>query len=359
VSCVIDLQSLSKDGPQQKLASMTTSQKLREADYNHGHPASLPVSDDLLPTEPISFRDPNYFENTTTLNDKEVEHFKTEGFIVKRGLIDDPTIFAEVTDHIWGNVPRALIQRDKPDTWIDPPEDQWTEEDALQVGLLAHNNWKIRSKGPNGIGTEDFLVNKVANHSNVHQIVKNLIGEPVQPARRVRGIYCVFPSKLGVINCHTAHVDYIASHLTAMVIADDIGPQCGGFMLWPGSHLELHPYWSTVHGSGMDADQATNFLAAREKIIKKTTPVEFTGSAGDVIFWHPRALHSAGINRSIESGKPIVRVIIPCDFQRDGRTYVDDKQFGPGEDYQWWIDARNFEEDDAPTTENMWDDWAI
>ena len=338
---------------------MTISQKLREADYNHGHPASLPISDDFPLPEPITFFDPLYFEKSTYLNDKEIEHFKREGFLVKRRLIDDPAIFVQVANHIWGNVPRALIQRDKPETWIDPPEDQWTEDDALQVGLLAHNNWKIRSKGPNGIGTEDFLVNKVANHSNVRQVVKNLIGEPVKPARRVRGIYCVFPSKPGTENRYNVHVDYMASHLAAMVIADDIGPRCGGFMLWPGSHLKLHPYWSTIHGGGMDPDQATNFLAAREKIIKKTTPVEFTGSAGDVIFWHPRALHSAGINRSIESGKPIVRVIIPCDFQRDGRTYVDDKQYGPGEDYQWWIDARNLKEDEVPTADNMWDDWAI
>jgi hypothetical protein len=338
---------------------MTTSQKLREADYNHGHPASLPTSDDLPPTEPTSFTDPIYFKNATSLNDKEIKHFKTEGFIVKRGLINEPTIFAQVANHIWENVPRALIQRDKPNTWIEPPEDQWTEEDSLQVGLLAHNNWKIRSRGPDGIGTEGFLIDNIANHPNVREVVKNLIGEPVQKARRVRGIYCVFPSKRGAINRYKAHVDYMASHLAAMVIADDIGPRCGGFMLWPGSHLALHPYWNTVHGGGMDPDQAANFQKAREKIIRETTPVEFTGSAGDVMFWHPRALHSAGINRSIESGHPIVRVIIPCDFQRDGRAYVDDNQYGPGEDYQWWIDARNFKEDDVPTADNMWDDWAI
>jgi hypothetical protein len=87
--------------------------------------------------------------------------------------------------------------------------------------------------------------------------------------------------------------------------------------------------------------------------------VEFIGSAGDVIFWHPRAIHSAGINRSAEHGDPLVRVIIPCDFQLDGLAYVDDEKFGPSEDYQWWIDTRNFEEDMPPNSTNIWDDWAI
>ena len=84
---------------------MTTSQKLPKADYNHGHPASLPISDDFPPMKPTSFVDPIYFKNATSLNDKEIQHFKTEGFVVKRGLIDDPKIFAQVVNHIWANVP--------------------------------------------------------------------------------------------------------------------------------------------------------------------------------------------------------------------------------------------------------------
>ena len=48
-------------------------------------------------------------------------------------------------------------------------------------------------------------------------------------------------------------------------------------------------------------------------------------------------------------------------FARDGNVfaYVDDEKFGPSEDYQWWIDTRNFEEDMPPTTTNIWNDWAI
>ena len=256
-------------------------------------------------------------------------------------------------------MPRSLMERNNPQTWIEPPEDDWTESDSIKIGHLAHRNWKIRSKGPNGLGTEDFLVKDIANSPDMLKVVRDLIGSPVKPPQRVRGVYCVFPSKPDSQDKHNVHVDYIPSHITAMVIADEIRPQCGGFMLWPGSHIELHHYWKTSHGGGMDPDQSQKFLRAREQIIRETTPVEFTGLAGDVVFWHPRALHSAGVNHSSENGEPLVRIIIPCDFQLDGLTYVTDEKFGPSDNYQWWIDTRNFEEDNPPSRDNFWEDWAI
>jgi len=338
---------------------MSAAPKLRAADYNEGHPASMPVSEHIPLPEPVVLRDPAFSTASTTMTLAEAEHFKRAGFIVKRGLIDAPAVFAQVIDHMWANVPRALMQRREPSTWIDAPEDEWTEEDSLRVGHLTRNNWKMRSKGPNGIGTEKFLTEGIANHPNMRRIVEALIGGPVQRADRVRGIYAVFPSAPGTPNRYNVHVDNMASHVAAMVIADEIGPGCGGFMLWPGSHIPLHPYWRTVHGGMMSAAQADGFRRAREEILRETQPVEFTGSAGDVIFWHPRLLHSAGINRSAEQDAPCVRVIVPCDYQRAGRDYFDDQTFGPGAEFQWWIDVRNFHGDEPPTADNMWDDWAI
>ena len=331
----------------------------RRADYNEGHPATLPIPDELTLPEPITFTDPCYFDRDLSLNGNEVDHFKREGFVVKRGLIDNPELFSKVVDLIWSKVPRGLMQRDDIDTWVAPADDAWTEADALKVGMLARDNWKIRSKGPSGIGTEDLLVDGVAGHPNVQHVVTAFIGNPVRPTRRVRGVYCIFPSAPGTENRYNVHVDYISSHVAAMVLVDEIGPDCGGFMFWPGSHNVLHRYWQTVHGSRMDPTQAEPFRAAKEKILHETTPLEFTGSPGDVIFWHPRALHSAGINRSAELGEPMVRPIIPCDFQRGGLTYIDEPDFGPGEAFQWWVDTRNVIEDVPPTAGNIWADWAI
>lgn len=329
----------------------------RSADYNAGHPASLPVSDDIAFPEPIPFEDPAGFTVGPALSAAEAAHFKAQGFIVKRGLIGEAATFDSVIDHIWDNVPRDLIRREDPESWTDTPETQWTEADSLAVGALAQNNWKMRSKG--GIGTEPFLTDGIADHPNMRQVAAALMGGPPAPVGRVRGIYSVFPSKPRTVNRYRPHTDYMAAHLAAMVIADDIGPRCGGFMLWPGSHSRLHPYWDTVHGSTMAPENAEPFRLVREEILRDTTPVEFTGGRGDVIFWHPRSLHAAGINQSADFGQPMVRVIVPCDFQIEGRDRFDDTDYGPGPDYQWWIDTRNYADDVPPTADNLWDDWGI
>ena len=338
---------------------MSTAPKYRKADYNEGHPATLPIAEDTPLPDPTTFVDPEYFRPDSSVNTEEAEHFKREGFIVKRGLLSGTNAFTEVTDHIWRHVPDETIRPNDTNTWIDPATDQWTESVSLRVGLLARNNWKLRSKGPDGIGTESFLTDQMANHTNMRQVVEALIGGPVQPSHRVRGIYCVFPSAPGTTGRYNVHIDYISSHVAAMIIGSEIAPRGGGFMFWPGSHTVLHPYWQTVHGSGMAVEHSEAFRTAKENILRDTMPIEFTGSPGDVIFWHPRALHSAGINRSAEYNSPTIRIIIPCDFQRAGQSYFDDPDYGPGEEFQWWIDSRNVVEDVPPTEDNMWDDWAI
>ncbi len=332
---------------------------LRSADYNHGHPATLPIDPALKLPAPVAFADPAYFRAAPRLNADEVAHFKREGFLVKRGLVRDDGAFDAVLSHIWANVPRGLMRAADVSSWVNPPEKDWTEDDALRVGLLVRNNWKMRSKGPRGIGTEPFLLERIAQHPDLLKVVEALIGGAAMPPRRVRGVYCVFPAAPGAADHYAPHSDYMAAHVSAMVIADDVAPAGGGFMLWPGSHLRLHGHWRTVHGGTMAPEQASAFLTAREAVLREITPVEFTGSRGDVVFWHPRALHSAGVNRSADTGRPRLRVLIPCDYQRAGRAYFDDEQYGPGEAFQWWIDTRNFTGDAAPTTENMWDDWGL
>lgn len=328
-------------------------------DYNTGHATSQPVADDVVLREAVILSDTALSASTPSLNEEEIEHFKTQGFLVKRGLIDDKAAFRDVVDHVWKNVPRGIMQRDDPATWLDQPDEKWTDEDHERVGRLAHGNWKMRSRGEGGIGTEAFLVDRLANHPHMLAVAGAFIGLPVKRARRVRGIYCVFPKPPAARGRYGPHADYMAAHLGAVIIVDSIPPHAGGFTVWPGSHKRLHLHWDTVHGGTISDEKSEGFRLTRDAILREVTPVELTGEAGDVIFWHARLLHSAGINLSAESDNPLVRVIVPCDYQRDDRTYFDDNQFGPGADYQWWVDTRNFREDVAPTENNLWSDWAI
>jgi hypothetical protein len=302
------------------------------------------------------FADPEFTNGDPTLNDAEVAFFKENGFLVKRGFLYENKTFERIVDYVWENVPRGVLKRDDPQTWLDGPHEEWTEEDAETVGQLKRGGWMIRSKG--GIGTESFFVDAIANNSRMRKLVASFIGEPVRHLRRVRGVYVQFPKAPDTERRLGPHADGTAAQLTAMVLVDDVAPHCGGFTIWPGSHHRLHPHFVSIFGGRRPEDDDA-YDHARDTAIRDITPLEFPGKAGDVIFWHPRLIHSPGINRSAELGKPTMRLIVPCDYQRDGLTLFDDAERGPGPERQWWIDTRNHREDVPSTPNNIWHGWAF
>jgi hypothetical protein len=321
------------------------------------HATSTPASQDVVIRDAEVFVDPDFTNGELTLSDAEVAFFKAHGFIVKRGFLNEHETFERIVDYLWENVPRGLIKRGAPQTWLDAPHERWTEQDAENVGLLAYGNWKMRSRG--GIGTEPFLVDNLGNHPNMRKLVSLFIGSPVKRARRVRGIYGVFPKPPGSEGRLGPHSDYAAAQLSAMVLVDRVPPRCGGFTIWPGSHHLLHPHWDTMHGSTISPECAQGYCRARDAALRDITPLEFPGVAGDVVFWHPRVLHSAGVNHSADLGRPILRLVVPCDYQRADLTFFDDLEYGPGPNHQWWVDTRNFREDVVPTKDNIWHGWVF
>ncbi|MDA0711172.1 MAG: phytanoyl-CoA dioxygenase family protein [bacterium] len=318
---------------------------------------SMPsVAEDVVIRDPIVFDDPDFANGEPTLSRDEVAFFKENGFIVKRGLLEDRGNFKRIVDYMWENVPRQIIRREDPQTWPGAPHGQWTEEDVEKAGLFSGGAWKMRSQ--NGIGTEPFLLDKIAHHPNMLKVVSSFIGGPIKRCGRVRGVYGVFPVPPGVPGKLSPHADHTAAMLSAMVIVDEVPPHCGGFTVWPGSHHVVHPHCSSTHGP-VKADRAQAYALARDQALRDITPVELSGRAGDVIFWHPRLLHSGGNNLSAGSDRPILRVIVPCDYQRDGLDFFDDPIEGPGPNHQWWVDTRNFHSDGLPTAANIWDGWVF
>jgi hypothetical protein len=119
---------------------MSAAPKYRKADYNEGHPATVPIAENTPLPDPTTFAGPNFLPDAS-VNAKEAEHFKREGFIVKRGLLSGTNPFTQMIDHIWRHVPNELIRPDNPNSWIDTTTDQWTESVSLRVGLLARNHF--------------------------------------------------------------------------------------------------------------------------------------------------------------------------------------------------------------------------
>jgi hypothetical protein len=324
---------------------------------NNRQRVSIPkMAADVVVRPPEVFADPDFTNGDPTLDETEVSYFKENGFIVKRGLIDEPETFERIVDYLWENVPREIVKRDDPQTWQGAPHGQWTEEDVEKAGLFGGGSWKMRAR--DGIGTEPFLIDKIAHHPNMQKVVSSFIGQPIKPTQRVRGVYAIFPKPPSEEGRLGAHADQAAAQLSAMVFVDEVPPHCGGFTVWPGSHHILHPHSETTYGS-RGADNAEAFAQARDEVLRNITPVEFTGQAGDVLFWYSRLAHSGGVNYSADHERPVVRLIVPCDYQRDGFTFFDDPVEGPGPNHQWWVDTRNFREDVPPTPDNIWDGWAF
>ncbi len=321
------------------------------------HTTSIKMADDVIIREAQGFTDPDFTNGEPTLSDAEVAFFKENGFIVKRGFLDEKEAFERIADYVWENVPRGLFRRDDPQSWVGAPREQWTEEDEVRVGQIQGSSWKMRSRG--GIGTEPFFLDKIANHPRMRTLVSLFIGEPVKRAKRARGVYAHFPKPPGTKGRLSPHADHTAGHLAAMVFVDEVPPRCGGFTIWPGSHLLLHPYWETIQSGAIGPDRAAEYAKARDAAVIGITPLEFSGNAGDVIFWHPRLLHSAGINHSADHDRQVLRLIVPCDYQLDGREFFDDLVHGPGPNHQWWVDTRHFHWDVLTTPDNVWVGWVF
>ena len=275
-----------------------------------------------VPSWRDSLRTPIPYESTLQQGDllnltlEEIEHFKREGYLVKRGLVQADAAFESLIDYVWDTVPDGVLARDDPSTWIDEPQKRWPRSVVREIGILQGTGWKMRS--PGHYGREAAVLDVTANHPHVQAVVNQFLGGPVERCERVRGIYVVLPKQPQSDGRLGPHVDHAAAQLCAMVLVDEIPPATGGFTVWPRSHLRLHRYWTSCQGAHFNKAIKHEFDQEFRDILMDTDPVEFVGSAGDVVFWHPRLIHSAGVNHSASRNDPRIRYVVPCDFQKTG-----------------------------------------
>ncbi len=316
------------------------------------------------------------------LSPEEVEHFKTSGFIVKKGLID-PIELEAVADCVWSAAAELgfPFDRNDPATYTLPKdhglfpqtEPKTTYHDGAGIPNscgATTGGWTWRHYTP---CTEDWFLQRTARHTKVQRVVQQLIGNNVRPSRRCRGLYVVFPrsSDADPVAGLSPHTDGTASQLNCMIYAADCPPYGGGFTLWPGSHRRCYYHMETEYN--MEPKAGYDELLA--KIKATVTPVEIAAEAGDCCFWHPRSLHAAGVNTSSH-----LRIVVPCDFQQDkptewrppysgfslrkakatGKSLSPENSGMKGElRLQWWIDTHEFSAPDSPPRRDMWEDWEI
>ncbi len=344
------------------------------------------------------------------LSAEETEQFRSQGYVVKRGLIPKGA-FAPFIDLWWQQPPvlAAGLKPDDPRTWVAPGR-HWPEENRW--GLAR--NWMGRGDWPgpederagagvgervgrlpykltrdlsndvwrwHGIGHDPAFVAATSAHPNVLHMAQLLLGGPVKRPRRNRGIYSIFPrdpdgpeSRLG------PHMDASMTEMSVVAYLDDVPPNSGGFTIYPTSPQLLYP----------TSEQALNWVATEESktamdhIKANVQPIEFTGRAGDVIFCHGWMVHSAGIHETdrirmaaVQDFNKVRRrshmrwtaagkhggVRINCDM--DGVfTIAGDTDDDPADGQrevtnQWIMDCNEFALDRRPPFADMFEEWNL
>jgi hypothetical protein len=266
----------------------------------------------------------------------EIEFFKRNGFLVKRGLLDGAALGA-VRDHVFAQAP-SFVRRDDRSTWVNPPfvgglhnplapvthgKDGRRGDWGVQpepppagsgFGIMSEgrgegkpgSSWKLMSPTPNpatgeafggdifgqparGLGAEPWLLELTANAPAMRSVVAQLCGGPIRLCQRTRGVYTIWPTTDHASRTVGGHNDGRPGQLSAMVLASDVPPHCGGFHVWPGSPQRLWPYWETSQGNEKSVEGEAAYKAELDAIRQTVAPAEIVGKAGDVCFWHHRS----------------------------------------------------------------------
>jgi len=284
---------------------------------------SQPPEAELLPKRVHTEADDVAGASQLGLTAAEVEAFRRDGFLVKRGLISAEELAVGI-EALWSAaaVLAPGLERDKPASWVDAGE-RWENSTPEPDGgrgphrFDPNGQWRFHCLGTGAdaassatgarhlecspADAERFLDATSRNPRMLAQ-VEAFIGGPVMQPRRNRGIYSIFP-RSNVKPGFGPHLDSHTFQLCGMVYLGDVLPDAGGTTYWAGSHKLLYPAF----------DEEYNFLpspdygAAHQRARAECVPVEVTGRAGDVVFSHHRTLHSGGANRGT-----LIRMAVPC-----------------------------------------------
>ena len=250
-----------------------------------------------------------------SLNIDDIRFFKSQGYLIKRGVLD-PGLMRRAREAMWEMAPPEF-DREDPDTWIGPfPE----REDPPNI--LADYIWKYRA-----CGDEDWIVRLLATDPQVWGIAEQLLGVGcLQQPERVRGIYCTFPEGDKPPEPPICHCEGHPFHLAVVGYIDRVDPNGGGLKIWPGSHRRFYYDFDGRYSTERDERYKRDV-----EYFDQQPYVDFHGEAGDIIFWHHRLAHSGGHNRTRR-----IRMAVFYDFIKDDLE----------------------EKLNLPPAEDMWEDWS-
>ena len=312
----------------------------------------------------IVFEAPDLARPGETVSEEEIRFFVDNGFLVKKRLIHK-TAVEEALGKTWAyfgdRVPMVegatAPTPDDASTWASPrwapmprPDESGPYQGRQRIVYAGHTV-KLHD-----LGDADFLMDLVPNHPRVRAVAKAILGDDLRPSTRTRGVYAVFPNAREsdpddpgrLTRPLGPHTDQVCQQLNACAYLDDVAPRSGGFTLYPGSHRIMF----RAHRFEANWSPLPDFRDAVRRVVAEIEPVEFVGEKGDVIFWHGRTVHSAGVHLGDS-----IRWAVFADFTMDREVLSPEAHKGMGQ-FEWFKDAKRFAED-APVGEDMWRGWRL
>lgn len=301
------------------------------------------------------FEMPPLAEPGHVVSEAEVDFFRREGFLVKRGLLDPPKLAAAM-DRIWlhtlANVPARegsgwTLSREDPATWVNP---QWARMPPHPESGPHQGRQPIEYYGGtlklHDIGDARYLLDLLPDEPRVLAVAHALLGKDLRPSHRTRGVYALFPTEEAA--SLLPHTDQVCQQLNACAYLEDVKPGNGGFTVYPGSHelvFRAHRYesnWSPL----------PSLRDVLRRVAEQIEPCEIVAEKGSVIFWHGRMVHSSGIHLG-----PDIRWALFADFTQEREVLSDEEHRRVGQ-FEWFKNAKLFR-NDWPVGADLWRHWNI
>ena len=222
----------------------------------------------------------------------EIRSFQKNGYLIKRDILDKGLI-EKCLNHYWKSAPEGF-QRDNPSTWRGKiHKNSFTKERIIHAG----DDWKDLTLGniPEGRGI-------IAENAIICASVNALLPENTVIVNMwTRGLFGVLPGANG----RAPHIDGARPHpfIGVTGLLSDVDVDGGAFTVYPESHHVITPIFETLTKDDL-------YLPSRWKPAIQTKPVQFTGQAGDIIFWHHNLVHLYTQNKS-----PSIRLATFTDFR--------------------------------------------
>ena len=253
--------------------------------------------------------------NVNSLSTEDIRFFKSEGYLIKRGILD-AGLMERARESLWEAAPPEIDRHD-PDTWSRP-----LPERREPPNVMVDHVWKFRERAG-----EDWMIRLLATDPQVWAMAEQLLGVgTLTHPDRIRGIYCNFPEGDDPPVTPTCHCDGHAFNLGVVGYIDRVDPDGGGLKVWPGSHRRFYYDFDGRFTTDRDERYARN-----TEYFDRQPYVEFDGDAGDIIFWHYRLGHAGSYNRSRQ-----IRQAVFYDYVKQD---LDEMR-------------------DVPPADDMWEDWS-